>query len=436
VTFVVVLVFVLLMIGSVLVSWWLNRGTERRARVTLEAAVAQGLGEPPSLHPVIDPNRCLGTDACVAACPEGGILGVVNGRAALLEPTRCVGHGACYAACPTGAIQLVFGSARRGVEIPHLSPDFETNVPGLYIAGELGGMGLVRNAIAQGVQAVGSVAKSLAAAVRHGTDLDVVIVGGGPAGLGATLAAKQAGLRSLTLEQDSIGGTVYHYPREKMVITRPVDLPGYGRVDAREIRKEELLRLWYDVIRTTSIEIREGERVTAICPRAGGFDVETTRGRHRAARVVLAIGRRGSPRKLDVPGEDAPHVAYALGDPGAVRGKGILVVGGGNSALEAAVALADPLLSNTVVLSYRGSAFGRASASNRERIEALAAAGRLAVLRRSRVVRIAATGVDLESGGIATTIPAERVYVMIGGELPLQFLAALGVAVDVKFGTA
>jgi thioredoxin reductase/NAD-dependent dihydropyrimidine dehydrogenase PreA subunit len=432
----VILAFVLLTLGSVAVSWWLSRRQEHRDRGTLARAVAAGLGEPPSLHPIIDPHRCLGTAACVAACPEGGILGIVDGRAALLEPTRCIGHGACYAACPTGAIELVFGTARRGVEIPHVSPDFETNVPGLYIAGELGGMGLVRNAIIQGTQAVASVVTALAARDQPMAGYEVAIIGAGPAGLAATLAAKQAGLRSLTLEQDAIGGTIYHYPREKMVVTRPVDLPGYGRLEAREIQKEELLRLWHDVIRKTGIAIRIRERMTALEPVDGGFRLTTTKAEYRAAHVILAIGRRGSPRKLGVPGEESPHVAYALGDPSDVRGKTVLVVGGGNSALEAAGTLAEPSLANTVTLSYRGTVFGRATPTNRARIDTLERDGRLTVARRSQVASIAPRTVDLEVPGAVTTIAADRVYIMIGGELPVHFLERLGVEVDVKFGTA
>ena len=430
------LLFALIAAVSISVSWLLGRRRERRDRATLDRAVAQGLSEPPSLHPVIDPNRCIGTAACVAACPEGGILGIVNGRAALNEPARCIGHGACYAACPTGAIQLVFGTARRGVEIPHVKSDFESNVGGLYIAGELGGMGLVRNAISQGAQALGSVARALAVRGKHDCEYDVAIVGAGPAGLAATLAAKQAGIRSITLEQDAIGGTVYHYPREKMVITRPVDLPGYGRIEAREIRKEELLRLWHDVIRTTGVEIRERERVTGIERAGGRFVLETSQGRHRAAYLILAIGRRGSPRKLGVPGEESPNVAYSLGETSEVRGKTVLVVGGGNSALEAAAELANPALANTVVLSYRGGAFGRAIPSNRDRVEELQRIGLLTVLWRSSVLRIEPRRVDIEADGGHTSVTADRVYVMIGGDLPGKLLRGLGVEVDVKFGTA
>jgi thioredoxin reductase (NADPH) len=432
----VVIVFLFLTVGSALASWWFNRRKEHRYAATLERSIAEGLDEPPSLHPTIDPDACIGTAACVSACPEGGILGIVKGRAALIEPSRCIGHGACFAACPTHAIQLVFGTERRGVEIPHVKSDFETNVHGVYIAGELGGMGLVRNAMSQGAQAVESIASSLAARGEHDLEYDLAIIGAGPAGIAASLAAKRAGLRLVTLEQDAIGGTVYHYPREKMVITQPFEIPGYGHIAAGEIQKEDLLALWQDVIRTTGIEIRVRERVTAVEAENDGFAIETERGRYSAAYLVLAIGRRGSPRKLSVPGEELPHVTYSLGDPSELRGKTILVVGGGNSALEAAIALTDPLLGNSVTLSYRSAAFGRATIANRQRIEDLAHDDRLTILTGSEVTNIEPDRARIRQDGTATTIPAERVYIMIGGKLPTELMQRLGVSVDVKFGSA
>lgn len=431
-----IVVFLLLTAGSALVSWRLGLRQEKRNAVKLERSVADGLNEPPSLHPVIDPHACIGTAACVSACPEGGILGIVKGRAALLEPSRCIGHGACFAACPTRAIALVFGTERRGVEIPHVKSDFETNVPGLYIAGELGGMGLVRNAMSQGLRAVESIAGSLAAGAEHGLDYDVAIIGAGPAGIAASLAAKRAGIRAVTLEQEAIGGTVYHYPRQKMVVTRPFDVPGYGRIEAREIRKEELLRIWLDVIRATGIEIRVRERVLAVVPETKGFAVETAGGRYRAARVILAIGRRGSPRKLRIPGEESPHVTYSLGDPAGVRGQSVLVVGGGNSALEAAIELSSPLLANTVTLSYRGAAFGRATQANRQRIDDLVNGNRLTLLTNSEVTRIEPRQAHIRQVDSVTTVPAERVYILIGGSLPTELLQRVGVTVEAKFGTA
>jgi thioredoxin reductase (NADPH) len=432
----VIVVFLLLTVGSALVSWWLSQRKQQRDANILERSIAGGLIEPPSLHPIIDPHACIGTAACVSACPEGGILGIVNGRAALIEPSRCIGHGACFAACPTHAIELVFGTERRGIEIPHVKSDFETNVHGLYIAGELGGMGLVRNAMSQGAKALEAIASGLAAGPKHDLEFDVAIIGAGPAGIAASLAAKRAGLRTVTLEQDAIGGTVYHYPREKMVITRPIDVPGYGRIEAREIQKDELLRIWQDVIRTTGIEIRVRERVETVKPVNGGFVIETASGRYRAARTILAVGRRGSPRKLGVAGEELPHVTYSLGDPTEVSGKSILVVGGGNTALEAAIELSDPQLDNIVTLSYRGGAFGRATQANRQRIEDLAHGDRLTILTHSEVMGIEPAQVSIRQVEDVTTIPTERVYIMIGGKLPTELLQGLGVTVDVKFGAA
>jgi thioredoxin reductase/NAD-dependent dihydropyrimidine dehydrogenase PreA subunit len=433
----VLIAFLLLTAASVATAaWWSARG-ERRDRAKLEGAVAAGLDEPPSLHPVVDPMRCIGTGACVAACPEGGILGIVNGRAALLEPTRCIGHGACAAACPVEAIRLVFGTARRGVEIPNLTPDFQTNVRGIYIAGELGGMGLVRNAVKQGVEAVRSIARSLPRRPPLDSVFDVAIVGAGPAGLAATLAAKQAGLRYVTFEQEAIGGSVVHYPREKMVNTRPVELPGYGILPAREIRKEELLALWKEVVARTAIEIRLQERVVAISGAGEGrFEIATDRGRYEVLRAVLAIGRRGSPRKLGVPGEDSPSVSYSLLDPGEIRGQSVLVVGGGDSAVESAISLASPELANHVTLSYRREVFARASEANRRRLEEVEQARQLEVLRSSAVERIEPGRVVLRANGRPRIVRSDKVMVMIGGELPLSFLRKLGVETDVKFGTA
>ena len=147
-------------------------------------AIEAGLTEPSSLHPEIDPKLCLGSGSCIKACPEGAI-GMIKGKAVLINPTVCIGHGACAAACPHDAIPLVFGTEKRGMDIPQVDPHFETNVPGIFIAGELGGMGLIRKAASQGSQAMDSIAK------LKGSDnpYDVVIIGSGPAGLTGTLGA-------------------------------------------------------------------------------------------------------------------------------------------------------------------------------------------------------------------------------------------------------
>jgi thioredoxin reductase/ferredoxin len=410
-----------------------TRNEERRSVAAREAALEAGLGEPPTLHPVIDPEQCIGCGTCVTACPEGEILGLVNGRAELVEPSRCIGHGACRTACPSGAITLVFGTEKRGVDIPLVAPNFETNIPGIFIAGELGGMGLIRNAIEQGRQA-------LEATLERGragreSQLDVVIVGAGPAGFSASLAALQHKLRFVTIEQDTLGGTVSHYPRGKVVMTTPVHLPIFGKVKLRETTKEQLLEFWQGVEEKAGLQVRYLERLEEVTPTADGFQVRTTRGTHETRSVILAIGRRGTPRKLGVPGEGQEKVVFRLIDPRGYRGRHVLVVGGGDSALEAAASLADEP-GTTVTLSYRSEAFSRAKPKNRTRVEAAETQGRLRVLLRSQVRSIGPDRVAIDHAGTTMEIPNDGVIVCAGGILPTPFLKKIGIEVETKHGTA
>ena len=421
------------LLGIWAVYFGLRQRRESHSRARRAEAQAAGLTEPASLHPHIDPVKCLGCGACTRVCPEGDVIGLINGRAALLEPTSCIGHGACKSACPTGAISLVFGTETRGVELPRVGPDFQTNVPGLFIAGELGGMGLIRNAIEQGRQAIESI-RSLDGVGRPGM-IDVIIVGGGPAGFSASLAALAHKLRFVTFEQDSFGGTVAHYPRGKLVMTAPATLPIVGRVRFKEVSKEKLLAFWQRVADKTGLRIRYGERVEALHRVTSGFVVETTRGSYRCRAVLLAIGRRGTPRKLEVPGEDQPKVVYRLTDPLQYRGKHILVVGGGDSALEAAAELAEQP-GVTVTLSYRGEAFGRAKPKNRTRVAAAVRRGVLKVMLNSRVRAIEGSDVRLEWQGQPLRLKNDAVVVCAGGILPTPFLKSAGIDVETKYGTA
>ncbi len=429
----------LLVYGLPLVLLWAawtfaGRKRSQQAKAVLEDNKQAGLAEPNSLHPVIDPARCLGCASCVKACPEKKVLGIIDGKAALIEPTRCVGHGACQTACPTDAISLVFGTATRGVDIPVVSPQFETSVPGVFIAGELGGMGLIRNAIEQGRQAIGFIARR-ARSVQAGADvLDVLIVGCGPAGIAASLGAMEKKLAFRTIDQETLGGTVAHFPRGKLVMTAPAELPLVGTVKFSEVSKERLLEFWRKVIDDTGVELHFEEQMTGMEKQGDLHLVTTTKGQFLAKCVLLAIGRRGTPRTLDVPGEEAGKVVYRLIDPEQYAGRKVLVVGGGDSALEAAASLAE-IAGTSVTLCYRGSAYGRARAKNRTRVAQAVSENRIEERLQSTVERIEPNHVILSGPDGLRTIENDAVLVCAGGILPTQFLRDAGIHVETKFGT-
>jgi thioredoxin reductase len=373
----------------------------------------------------------------VRACPEQPehhVLGLIEGKAHLISPTECIGHGACKTACPVDAISLVFGTQTRGIDLPIIDKDFQSNVPGLYIAGELGGMGLIRNALTQGRQAVEAIARSGRRA--PGKRLDVLIVGAGPAGMAAALTAKSMGLTYRCVEQESLGGCVFKYPRGKLVMTAPVELPLVGKLHFRQTSKENLLAVWTEMMQTHELRIQTNERVEGV-ERDGddGFIVRTSKAAYRASSVLLSIGRRGTPRKLAVPGEELPKVVYRLIDPDQYIGQEVLVVGGGDSALEAAASIAE-VEGTKVTLSYRGDAFGRAKPKNRQRIAQAADRGNLRLMLSSNVRQIHPDLVILEQGGKDIEIANGAVIVSAGGVLPNEFLNKVGIHVETKYGTA
>ena len=410
----------------------------RRERSGLEAeetAIRFGLHEPVTLHPVVDPERCMGSAHCVDVCPEH-VLAVRDGQAVAVAPARCIGHGLCETACPTESIRLVFGTARRGVDIPRIGENFETNVPGTYIVGELGGMGLIRNAFEQGGQCIEGILKE-GTPGKKVEAYDAIIVGCGPAGLSASLNCLHHGLRFLTLEKEDIGGTVRYYPRKKLVMTSSFKVPGYGKLDFREVLKEELVEVWRDIVDRTGLNVNTGETVTGIArPEPGLFEVVTSTERYRTRRVILAIGRRGVPRKLGVPGENSPAVAYALREPEEYTNDRIVIVGGGDSAVEAALALSEQR-GNTVRLTYRGEKLARVKEGNRKRIEEASAAGRVELMLSTTVTAITAGSIRYtDAQAVEHTIANDRVFVFIGGEMPLKFLSDCGIEIVKRFGTA
>jgi thioredoxin reductase/Pyruvate/2-oxoacid:ferredoxin oxidoreductase delta subunit len=398
----------------------------------IRKAKEEGLHEPVSLHPVVDVNTCIGTGACIAACPEKDILGIINGKATIINASRCIGHGACFHACPTEAISLRIGTEKRGVELPHVNQNFETNVPGIYIAGELGGMGLIKNAVEQGRQAVENIVKSVRK--NHSASYDLIIIGAGPAGISGSLTARKHNLKFLLLEQETLGGTVFSFPRKKIVMTSPMDLPLYGKVKLFETTKTELLDLWQSVLEKNKINVTENSKVDSIVQEENQFRIKTANGEsYSSATVLIAIGRRGTPRKLSVPGEDKEKVAYRLLEPEEISGKHILVVGGGDSAVESALLLAD---NNHVVLSYRNEAFNRIKSQNSISLDKAVIEGKIEVKLETNLVSIEDDYVYLSSGNETEPIKLKNdfVYIFAGGELPTRFLEMAGIRITKKFG--
>lgn len=407
---------------------------EKKSAVKIKIAHSEGTYEPVSLHPVVDFNRCIKSGACIESCPEKDVLGIRNGKAYPINASHCIGHGACVRACPVEAISLCIGTAKRGVDLPDVNQNFETNVSGLFVAGELGGMGLIKNAVTQGREAVENIAKS----IKKNTDsmYDLIVVGAGPAGISATLTAKKLGLKCLTLEQDTLGGTVFTFPRSKIVMTSPMDLPLYGKVKFYETSKKELLDLWNLVLSKNKISIKENSKVEAITPKKDFFLVETIQGEtFTAEKILLAIGRRGTPTKLLVPGEMSEKVAYRLLEPEIIEGKNIVVVGGGDSAIESALQLAGK---NKVTLSYRKDSFNRIKHKNGVNIKEAIEKGLIDVKFNSQLLSIESGIVSFKyiDKDEVHQMDNDLVYIFAGGELPTAFLKKIGINITTKYGEA
>jgi putative YpdA family bacillithiol system oxidoreductase len=415
----------LILVGFIAVPYWRRVARQHRdAAQKFEKSRRMGIAPPVTLHPHFDLTNCIGCANCVRACPEH-VLGIVEGKPVIINGTKCVGHGLCADVCPVGAITLGFGTPRQGMEIPYYDDNFQTNVEGLYIVGELGGIGLIKNAVTQGIKALEHIASTRRS--KRLADFDVVIVGAGPAGLAAALAAHAKGMRYVVLEQDEIGGAILHYPRQKLVLTNPVELPLYGKLKVSEISKEELLAIWQDIVGRFRLNILTGQKVETIHTLNDHFIVKTQSAEYRSTNVMLALGRRGSPRKLGVPGEHLTKVMYRLIEAETYKHKHILVVGGGDSAVEAAVGLASQV-GNVVTLSYRKEEFVRLKEKNEMKVKHFIESGKLKAIFSSQVVEIRPeTVIVQEAGNIIHNLRNDFVFIFAGGEMPTELLKRCGI---------
>lgn len=405
------------------------RRRNRQDRARQEEAVHLGIDRPMAQYPAIDAARCIGCGTCVDACPEHDILGIVGGRATVINGLRCVGHGKCQDACPVGAIEVGLGDLKSRDDIPWADEWQESNVPGLFLVGELSGLALVKNAVAQGPRAVGRILERITdlRSAGGGDAFDLVIVGAGPAGLSAAAAAQQAGLSYVVLDQEQdLGGTIFHYPRRKLVLVQPVELPGWGRMKEGEYSKEDLLAILKDMSQRLDLHLRFGEKVKSLAPVGGLFSVKTEAHVVLGRTVILALGRRGSPRKLGVPGEERAKVLYQLQDAESYRDQRILVVGGGDSAVEAVLGLTRQS-GNRVSLSYRRDKLVRIKRKNAERMDDLLAEGGVRALFGSEVEEILDDRVRLRLGQEGREIGNDFVFVFAGGDPPFALLKESGV---------
>lgn len=417
---------------------------------------------------VIDLDRCIGCDGCERACADrhgvarlqrkGPVLGRLSFAVACrtcvdhrcydacgfdaialapneevrINQDKCVGCAACFSACPNNVITMQekpYSGADFKEQIPETDLEGHTNLPGLFLVGEATGTALIKLAINTGRKAVEVAAQEIAASRTPTGPLDVIVVGAGPAGLSAALTAKELDLRFEVFDKGHFATTINSYPRHKVVMAEPAHIPLYGKLWLKDTTKEELIGHWKEIIEKTGLQIRSHEPVEDVQRQADGtFEVTTAKGKYQARAVVLATGTRGAPRKLDVPGEVEPRVQYALTEPGDFRGKACLVVGGGDSAVEAAMSLAD-VPGTTVTLSYRKDSFGRIKARNKSRLEEYSAAGKCTVILESSVKAIGPGQLTLKTKDGSKEIPNDQIFAMLGAEPPTKFFQKVGIKI-------
>lgn len=380
--------------------------------------------------PTVDASTCIACGSCIDSCPTQVLAkDPVTHKSTVVNPDACKaleGCTICQDGCPTGAIRVTTAPLIREVERAQIDENQESNIPGLFLVGEVVGAALIKKAVNQGDQTVRYIAekKSRLADAPY----DIIVIGAGPAGLGAALQAKKLGLRYLLLERENIASTIQNYPRDKAVLAEPVPVPLYGMLPMMDAEKETLIEVWQTVVRTTGLQVNEYEEVLDLKKENGLFTVTTAKSAHQGAYVILAIGTRGNPRKLGVPGEELRKVTYNLIDAADFKGKHVLVVGGGDSAIEAAVALSKE--DNTVVtLSYRRGEFSRIKSRNAQAIDEQEKAGRVTVVFNSQVTEIREQSVMLKIGEETRELENDAIFILIGADPPRAWLEKSGVKI-------
>jgi thioredoxin reductase (NADPH) len=476
--------------------------TPKSALFQLTESQAKQKEEGPSFpRPVIDPLLCIGCHACVEACPHDVIAITADGVAAPVNVDQCVEDTSCQVECPTSpkACVVVYTSKKIPErQVPNRDQQFMTNVPGIYLIGDVSGVPLIKNAINEGAQVIEYVKAELAqAGAQTQADYDVAIIGMGPAGLSAAVSAKQQGLRYLALEQDQVAATIENtYGKGKFVFYKPDTVEARGGLPLftdplkREGNyKEPMLNAWQATLKREAVKINERESCKDIQRENGVFRIRTEKGAlkepasYTARKIILAIGNRGTPMLLKVPGEDlkimvetvglfcancgtrAPNrrafcakcgepmptvtiedskVQYKLNDPQDYIGKKCIVVGAGNSAIEVAVALTgferqgsqvNFAPGTEVTLVIRSDLKGDLKLGNKMNFYDCLDAGKIKPYYGATIKQIEPDRVILENAKTKAelaTIPCDYIFALIGGDKPISFLEKLGIEIKGK----
>jgi thioredoxin reductase (NADPH) len=409
------------------------KSKEEKTKLRLEKTRLKRQDKALLQHPIINQSLCIGCGICVESCPEGDVLGLIDGKATIIHGSHCIGHGKCAEECPIGAIEVGLGDISQREDIPQLSSNYESNISGIYIVGELSGLALIKNAISHGINAINHINKC--EIKNENLDYDVIIVGTGPAGLASALRAQELGINYLIIDQDSIGGTILHYPRRKLALVQHIELPLYGKLNKGEYRKEELLLIWEKIINSQKINLQSNCKLLKIIKDENKFNVETSKGILKSKKVILALGRRGTPRKLNIPGEDLSKVMYKLIDAETYKNRKILIVGGGDSAIEAALGLAHQP-GNEVTISYRKDNFFRLKSRNEKNIENAITNKLLKVIFNSSPMKIEKNSVLITLSESNIELENEFVFIFAGGELPFPLLNQIGIEFGKKIKIA